>query len=124
MANITAITTGVQSPTTTGAVTGTLDTSALSGDYTVKLNIQSLAAGKKIVVALEDTASGTPFNDAVQVKTWHFIGALSGATDVVVSVKNYEIPSTRFGATNTKLRFNILSFDSGAAPKVVGWLEQ
>lgn len=60
------ITTGVQTVTATGVVTGTLNTSAMNGDYTVFLNISGLTQGSTATIAIEDTASSTPFSDAQQ----------------------------------------------------------
>ena len=115
------ITTGEQTKTTTGAITGSLDTSALTGKYGVKLRM-SLTAGVA-VVALEDTANATPFSDAIQVAVFHIKGA-SSTEGQVKNRQDYEIPGTRFGAANTKLRFNLLSISGGGTLKAYGWLEQ
>jgi len=115
------ITTGVQSDTTTGAITGSLDTSALTGKYAVKLRL-GLTAGVAIV-ALEDTADATPYGDAVQVAVFHVKGA-TPAEGNLHSVQDYEIPGTRFGASDTALRFNVLSITGGGTLTTFGWLEQ
>ena len=115
------ITTGAQTATTTGALTGSLDTSALSGHYSVKLNL-SLTFGVAIV-ALEDTANSSAFSDAVQVAAFQIKGATQ-AEGVEFSKQDYEIPATRFGAANTKLRFNVLSIAGGGTLTAHGWLEQ
>lgn len=115
------ITTGEQSVSATGAVTGTLDTSALSGKYAVKVRL-GLTAGVALV-ALEDTASATPFNDAIQVAVFHIKGA-SPNEGTLHNRQDYEIPATRFGAANTKLRLNVLSISGGGTLKAFGWLEQ
>lgn len=118
----TDITTGEQgSITTTGAITGSLDTSAKTGKYAVKLRM-SLTAGVA-AVALEDTANASAFSDAVQIAVFHIKGA-SSTEGIVNSKQDYEIPATRFGAANTKLRFNVLSISGGGTLKAYGWLEQ
>jgi hypothetical protein len=117
----TDITTGVQTVTTTGALTGSLDTSALTGKYAAKLNF-SLTDGVA-VVALEDTANATPFSDAIQVAVFQ-IKYATPAEGITLSKQDYEIPGTRFGATNTKLRFNVLEIAGGGTLTAHGWLEQ
>jgi hypothetical protein len=124
MATITNITTGEQSVTATGAVTGTLDTSALTGDYTVKLRVRGLLAGKKAIVAIEDTANATPYSDKVQVAVKHFVGGDEVASGTAAEWRSYDISSTRFGATNTGLRVNVLSITGSPTFSVFAWLEQ
>jgi len=121
VAAIANITTGEQTKTTTGAITGSLDTSAKSGDYTVKARFK-LDSGQKAVVALEDTANVTPFSDAVQVAIFHVVGG-QPADGSYHERKNYDIPGTRFGVTNSALRLNVLSI-SGGTLTAFGWLEQ
>ena len=87
----------------------------------MKLNF-SLTAGVA-VVALEDTANSSAFSDAVQVAIFEVKGA-SAAEGVTLSKQDYEIPGTRFGGANTKLRFNVLSIAGGGTLKAHGWLEQ
>jgi hypothetical protein len=129
MATIRDITTGVQTVSATGAVTGTLDVSALTGDYTVKVRVTGLAAGKSLQVALEDTAHATvvstsvEFDDATQPFVFSFTGGFD-RDGIVLSVRSYEIPMTRVGATNNKLRLNVQSGTSSIAAGVYGWLEQ
>jgi hypothetical protein len=116
------ITTGEQgSITTTGAITGSLDTSGLSGKYAVKLRFK-ITAGVA-VIALEDTANASAFSDAIQVGVVHIKGA-SPNEGTEHNWQDYEIPGTRFGATNTKLRFNVLSISGGGTLTAFGWLEQ
>lgn len=118
---MTDITTGEQTATTTGALTGSLDTSGLTGKWGVKLRF-SLTAGVAIV-ALQDTASSTPFSDAVDIAVFEIKGqtATEGRT---VNKQDYEIPDTRFGGPNTKLRFSVLSIEGGGTLTAYGWLEQ
>ncbi len=124
MAEIVDITTGDQTVTATGAVTGVLDTATFTGDYTVKVRIFGLEDGKSAVIALQDTASGTPFNDAIDVAVFHVKGKVTAEADIVLNKKSYEIPGTRYGVTNSKLRFNVRSLTSDSNLKIRGWLER
>ena len=117
---MTDITTGEQSVTTTGAITGSLDTSALSGKYGVKVRFK-LDAGVAIV-ALEDTANASAFSDAIPIAVFHVRPTLSVGS--IASIQDYEIPATRFGASNTKLRFSALKIAGGGTLKTWAWLEQ
>ncbi len=67
---ISDITAGIQTVTASGPVTGTLDTSSLTGDFTVCVDVVSLTLASKAVICIEDTASpGAPFSDARQLFT-------------------------------------------------------
>ncbi len=121
---INPITTGAQSPTTAGAITGVLDTSGLTGDFTIKLRVTALGAGKKATIALEDTANATAFSDALQQWVQQVKGPYSANTEKVFSIRAYELPNMRFGAANTKLRFNLTAVDASPGLTVQGWLEQ
>jgi hypothetical protein len=116
----TDITSGIQTRTTAGAFTGSLDTSALTGKYGVKVRL-GLTAGVA-VVALEDTANAS-FSDAIQLATFEIKGP-TPAEGVTLSKQDYELSSARFGASNTKFRFNVLSIAGGGTLTGYGWLEQ
>ncbi len=125
MAKITDITTGEQAVASAGAVTGSLDTSAL-GTFTgsIKLMVRGLSAGKKALFVIEDTANATPFADAIQVAAKHFVGGMP-TEGIAAEWQAYDIPLTRFGASNTKLRLNCLSIDSSPGSVLAhAWLEQ
>lgn len=124
----TAITTGVQTVTATGAVTGTLDTSGFSGDYTIKVRVASLSSASgtpAAIIAIQDTANASAFSDAVDVGVFHVKSTVRAASDQVFTFRQYQVPNTRYGVTNAKLRINVLSL-SGTTPslRVESWLEQ
>lgn len=123
MAQITNITTGEQSVTTTGAVTGSLSTSALSGNYTVKVRVRGLTSTQGILIVVEDTANATPFTDAHQVAAAHVVGVaeVEGAT---YEWQTKDMPLTRFGAANTALRVNAQVVSGSPTALVYAWLEQ
>ncbi len=124
MATRTDITTGEQAVAAAGAITGSLDTSALSGNYTVKLRVRGLSSGKVAVIAIEDTANASAFSEAVQVAVAHFTGGMT-ADGSAREWAQFEIPGTRFGVANSKLRANCLSI-TGTPGTVLAyaWLEQ
>lgn len=119
-----AITTGEQSVTATGAVTGTLDTSGMAAKdfWAIKLRATSFASGQTATVVVEDTANSTAFSDAKVVAVAHITGPASGEAPKDFVWKKSDVPNTRFGATNTKLRFNVTQI-SGGTLKLNGWLE-
>jgi hypothetical protein len=123
MAKISNITTGEQSVSSTGAVTGSLSTAALSGAYTVKMRVRGLATGKNCQIVLEDTANVTPFSDATQPWSQTFVGGEPADGDAR-SVVSYSIPQARFGVTNSAFRINVQSITSGATFSVLAWVEQ
>lgn len=129
MATPTLITTGEQTVTGTGPVTGTLDTSGLSGDYTVFVRVRGLTSGSSMQVALEDTANASAFSDATQPYVFSFVG--SGTTGagaqtegIVQSVRKYQMPKARFGVTNSKFRINVQAMDGSSTSLVTAWVAQ
>lgn len=117
------ITTGEQAVAASGAVTGSLDTSALTSFKTIKLTVRGLAAGKRALFVIEDTANASAFSDALQVAAAHFQGT-QPTEGVAKEWATYDIPLTRFGVANSKLRLNCLAID--ATPGTVlahAWLE-
>ncbi len=107
-----------------------VDVSGLSGDFTVKIQVSSLTAGKTARLALEDAAaatfpaSPTPANTAwvIQVK-----GQIGSAYDRVFSIHSRDLPHSAasvFGQTNGKFRISLIGIDSGASITYSAWLEQ
>ena len=105
------ITTGMQTVTAAGPVTGTLSTATLTKLNTIYLDVTGLTSGT-CRVSIEDSATGT-FGDALPVKVWHF-EAGEPADGITVSATLDEIPNIRAGATGNALRVNVLSLGSGA----------
>lgn len=123
MATISAITTGEQSVSSTGAITGSLATAALSGAYTVKIRVRGLTSAQNIQIVLEDTADATPYGDVTQPFSFTFAGVAEpeGAT---ASVRSYQIPAARFGVTNSAFRVNAQLLTGSPTVLVSAWLEQ
>jgi hypothetical protein len=117
------ITTGVQTVSATGPVTGTLNTSSLSGNFTVRVTINGLPEGLRMMLSLEDTSSSTPFSDARTVAHWDTYGGMP-ADGLTLAIRSDRMPSAKFGAANTALRVNCTALDEGATAQVVAWLEQ
>lgn len=118
------ITTGLQSVSAAGAVTGSLDTSGNTGDYTIWLRVAGLDAGKRAIIAIEDTANASAFSDARQVAVQQVIGAVTPDTEVKFSWRAYQLPMLRYGSANTKLRANVLAVDGSPNLKVHAYLEK
>jgi hypothetical protein len=107
------ITTGMQTVTSTGPVTGTLSTASLPNVSTIYIDVTSFTAGAVCRVSIEDSASGN-FSDALPVKVWHFQGGESGS-GVTVSANLDEISNIRKGATGNALRVNVLAISASAS---------
>jgi hypothetical protein len=117
------ITTGVQSFTATGALTPTagLDISGITGDYTVHVQLESLTAGKKCLIQLEDSVNA--FTASVPIETWNPIGSVAKSSDQKRSWRKYQIPSLRAGTASAVLRVNVTQIDSATTGKVHAWIE-
>jgi hypothetical protein len=114
------ITTGVQTVTAAGPVTGTLSTATLTNLKTIYLDVTGLSSGT-CRISIEDSATGT-FGDALPVKVWHFENG-EPADGITVSANLDEIPNIRAGATGNALRVNVLSLASGATLTVAGTVD-
>ncbi len=114
------ITTGTQTVTAIGPVTGTFSTAGLPNLATIYLDVTVLSAGT-CRVSIEDSATGT-FTDALPVKVWHFAPG-SNAGGVNVSASLDEIPNMRKGATGNALRVNVLSLSAGATLSLSGTVD-
>lgn len=115
------ITTGLQTDNSTGAITGSADISAISGDFTIKLRIAGLTAAKSVTIALEDSVNAFSAVRTQWVK--QFTGAISEAADLVVSISKRELPHFRAGTASAVCRFNILVIDGSASVDSYGWIE-
>lgn len=112
-----------QTVTATGPLTGTLDTSTLSGDFTINVRVRGLTGNQTMRVDIEDTANSTAFSDATQVWTADFKGAPS-PEGITHSIRAYKLPSIRFGGVNNKLRANVQEISNGVSALVEVWLDQ
>jgi len=104
-----AITTGPQTLTAPGAFTGVLDTSALAGDFTIELAITALTPATSARIAIEDATSFTTGADNLPVAIFQIEGPVAHDGPVQQSLRRYQVPDTRTGATSTKLRATLLS---------------
>ena len=125
MANMTigAITTGVQTVTATGAVTPTtgLDVSGVTGDFTLKVEVQSNTAAKGFQIQLEESTNA--FTAAVADMVVGGKGAVGSAYDKIWSIRKYQIPGTSIGTSGAVLRANVTMLDSADSLKLRAWIE-
>ena len=119
------ITTGPQTVSDAGAVTGVLSTAAIlaTADLTVRIHILGMTAGKNALVSIEDTALGglNAFTDAHQVAVVHVAGAVT--TEIQLNFRRYQLPTIRTGAANCALRANVQAIDAGGNLTIYGQLE-
>ena len=123
MSLILPITTSEQTVTTTGPVTGVLDTSAFTGDFTLRIRARGLTGTQSLRYAFEDTANASAFSEAQQI----WVDELGGAAveGVEKEKRSYDLHGAiRIGAANNKLRLNVTSLTGGATAYVEAWLEQ
>src|SRR6266853_2332533 len=117
---ISALTTGAQTVTATGAVTATtgLDISGTTGDCTVHVRVQALTAvtgTPKASIQLEDSVNG--FTAAIANKVIEIQGPVATTSEVHFLWRKYELPNVRFGTTSAVLRLNV-SVLSGTTPSL------
>ena len=100
---MTDISTGAQTLTSAGVVTGTLDTSALTLRPTIRVDVTGMTSGAARI-AIEDTANSSEFSDAQTVAVWDVTG---NEAELELSITPDMIPSMRMGAAHNQLRANV-----------------
>ena len=119
------ITTGPQTVSAAGAVTGVLSTADIlaTADLTVRLHILGMTAAKNALISFEDTALAgvNAFTDAHQVAVVHVAGAVS--SEIQLNFRRYQLPTIRTGAANCALRVNVQAIDAGGNLTIYGQLE-
>jgi len=126
MATLTDITTGLQTVTATGAVTATagIDISAITGDATIVVDVQSLTAGKSARIQVEDSVNA--FTAAAALAVFDVVGKIDStvAASIRFSKRKYELPNSQFGVSSGLLRVNVTALDASSTLKLHCWLEQ
>lgn len=132
------ITTGVQSFSATGALTPSagLDISAVTGDFTLCVEMILLTAAKNCRMQLEATVDA--FTTTVALEVLEFLGQVGpGGTSAFVqgtltpstekfSIRKYQMPKSAaqyFGVTSAKLRLNVTGIDASTEGAVHAWME-
>lgn len=105
----------IQAQTTqTGAFTGSnVDTSGISGDWTLKIDVNGLTAGASARFVIADNpGGGTAF---VAGPSFHFFGQLSPNIDNQKSVKKAQWPSFVMGGAGNLLQVQLVYLTPGAS---------
>ena len=98
----------------TGSTSTALDVSTWTGDWTARVLVTSLVAGKSALIALQDSAD----NFSADIKTLYTLnvtGAVGADAPIEQSIRAYQAPSSRVGVTSGKLRLTVQSADAGAS---------
>jgi hypothetical protein len=117
--------TQVDSQTKTAAFTGAgIDISGITGDWTLKINVQSLAdASTTPVVRLSFEDTVNDYTASLAGPTVSFKGALSNNADKVKSFKKQDFPDLRLGTSSAQLRLKLSNIESGGSCNYRAWLE-
>jgi hypothetical protein len=101
----------------TGGATGTastaLDVASWVGDWTARVLVTSLVAGKKASITLCDSADDFSA-DSRTLFTVDVTGPVNADAAIEKSIRAYQAASARVGLTGGKIRLLVQSADSGA----------
>jgi len=111
---------GTGNYTSGGAVSMAYDISGLSGDFTLRITVEGMAVGKKVLLAVQDSADGF----VSDVKTLMVVNLTGSNAPESYNARAYQVPSLRLGVTNARLRLNVQSIDSGNPAVLSLGLEQ
>lgn len=113
--------------TAAGAVgnPGTFDISALSGDFSLIVEVSALSAASgtpSARIVLEDSVNA--FTAALPVEMFHFLGPITPAAPVRRTISAKDIPAIRAGVGSAVLRANVVQLN-GTTPSitVAAWLQ-
>jgi hypothetical protein len=118
--------TGTGAYSSGGKVSIAKDVSTLSGDFTLRVNINGLTATKNVVACVQDSTDGFV---ADIVNLW-CVGLQGGSSTgfyvpaISHSTRMYQVPSARIGVANARMRLNVSTLDIGATLTVSWFIEQ
>ena len=113
--------------TKTAAFTGSgIDVSGITGDWTLKLQVEALADSTAVNVpavrfGFEDTV--TDYTASIVGPTISFKGTLAKSYDKVKSFKKQDFPDLRVGIANAHLALSVTDIESGGSVTYRAWLE-
>lgn len=106
----------------TTAFTGAgLDVSGITGDWTIKLQVESLTAAKQARFVFEDTVND--YTASLAGPSFSMKGSLGASYDKVKSFKKQDFPSLRLGTASAQLRLKLAELDGSATVVYRSWLE-
>lgn len=106
----------------TASFTGSgIDISGITGDWTLKVQIESLTAAKQARLVFEDTIND--YTGSIAGPTFSYKGELAASYDKIRSFKKASFPSLRLGTGSAQLRLKLAELDSGATCVYRAWLE-
>lgn len=110
---------------TTTFIGAGLDVSGISDDWTIKLQVESLAAStgnKRVRFVIEDTVND--WTASLAGPSFSVKGTIVASADKVMSIKKADFPSLRIGVANGQIRLKLSEVDSGVDSVVYkSWLE-
>jgi hypothetical protein len=128
-----ALTTGVAGNASYGSggyVTKAQDISALTGNYVVRLRVETLTAAKNVVLCIQDSADGF-VSDIVTLACANVAGPVVATVPVAYTWAQYQLPSFRLGngtagagVTNARVRLYVTQIDGSGSVKASLFLEQ
>ena len=106
------------------------DISALTGNYVVRLRVETLTAAKNVVLCIQDSADGF-VSDIVTLACANVAGPVVATVPVAYTWSQYQLPSFRLGngtagagVTNARVRLYVTQIDGSGSVKASLFLEQ
>jgi hypothetical protein len=122
--------TGTFSTSTSSVVSKAQDISALTGNYVVRLRVETLTAAKNVVLCIQDSADGF-VSDIVTLACANVAGPVVATAPVAFTWAQYQLPSFRLGngtagagVTNARVRLYVTQIDGSGSVKASLFLEQ
>jgi hypothetical protein len=117
--SITALTTGVQTLTGAGTVTGSADISAMTEAKTISFEVTNMTAG---TARIEVQDSVDAFTGHLVLAVIHVVGPITSAAPQKFTVRKEDMASNRFGTPSAVARLAITAL-SASTISLNGWIE-
>lgn len=101
---------------TGGAVSQAYDISTITGDWTFRVNVESLTSAKKLLISIQDSTDGfvSDIRTLAVVNTVGLINFNQTSGSQTFSWRAYQLPSARFGTSGGRIRLYVQAIDGSA----------
>jgi len=104
-------------------ISGFKDANSVVNDWTLRVRLSSLTAAKNVLISVQDSADGFA-SDVRTIAVFSATGAYGNPYPTQEwTVRAREVPMTRFGITNGRLRIAVQAIDGSASVSISAWIE-
>lgn len=117
---------GVGTYASGGTITPSYDVSAITGDFTLQFRLDSLTSAATFLVSIQESEDGF-VSDIRTLWALSFVGPVNTNGSIMQSIRKYQLPSNRFGASGTygdAVRIYVQQITGSSTALVSFWIAQ